>query len=37
MINYPLTPAEARVVDWTGRVMTLMATATLCAMGALAL
>lgn len=36
MINYPLTPGEARVVSWTGGLMTVLALAMIALLGALA-
>ena len=37
MVNYPLTRAEATVVRWTGRVMTVLAVATIALLGTMAL
>ena len=36
MINYPLTPAEAKVVRWAGRVITVLAVVTIALLGTIA-
>ena len=33
MINYPLTPTEGKVVNWTGRVITAAALAMIALLG----
>lgn len=37
MVKYPLTPAELKVVAWTGRVITLLAVAMIALLGTIAL
>lgn len=37
MISYPLTSGEAKVVRWTGRVITTLAIATIVLLGTIAL
>ena len=36
MINYPLTPAEAKVVRWAGRVITVLAVVAIALLGTIA-
>ena len=37
MVKYPLTPVEMKVVAWTGRVITLLAVATIALLATIAL
>ncbi|MGB2987024.1 MAG: hypothetical protein WBE26_14220 [Phycisphaerae bacterium] len=36
MVQYPLTPVETKVVAWTGRVITVLAVATIALLGTIA-
>ncbi len=37
MINYPLAPEEAKLVRWTGRVITTLAVVVIALLGTIAL
>jgi hypothetical protein len=36
VVNYPLSPAELKVVSWTGRVITTLAMITIALLGTIA-
>jgi|WetSurMetagenome_2_1015567.scaffolds.fasta_scaffold301552_3 hypothetical protein len=36
MVNYPMTPAELKVVSWAGRVITVLAVVTIALLGTIA-